>query len=443
MAKKLAMLTKREAERRARIQAEIEVWFNQFDENGDGRLQRDELRALLTWLHPSRPPTEENLDFLIEKATAIESSSMRIRGNKNGDVSWHDVRPCVLEYGDYCKDQSYIDSVFQRFDNDHSGELDAEELLLLLRSIAPEDISVDMSDVEYVLQQFDLNSDGVIDRDELLPMLAKWAHIAFEKVEQQHALQEKGRQQWRLIAAEARNVGGVIATGGERVLSIVQLARQAREKQVEVQSKWHLAAEGAAPSSQKKLLKIVAAAKKQQKLEKEASDAEEALCRAAADDGAPSSAATAAAAAEDSSGPVGAEESVMPGLPSFPSRVRYVSEDSAGIAPTDDRAIGLLSPKSGLEQALVRMHSRSESNELAGADRDRAWEPTDRLNLRRNTFAAKRAATASTQRQESRSSSVNGHSGSRRPFNSSGVLKAAAAPPPPAAETSSSMCVIL
>ena len=214
---------------RAKIVGRL-LWFNQFDENGDGRLQRDELRALLTWLHPSRPPTEQNLDFLITKATAIESSSLTIPGNKDGDVSWHDVRPCVLDYGDYCKDQSYIDSVFQRFDSDLSGELDAEELLQLLRSIAPEEISVDMTDVEYVLQQFDLNSDGVIDRDELLPMLAKWAHIAFEKVEEQHALQEKGRRQWQMIAAEAKNVGGVIATGGERMLSLVQLARQVGDR---------------------------------------------------------------------------------------------------------------------------------------------------------------------------------------------------------------------
>ena len=74
LAKKLKKLRQREAERQVRIQAEVEGWFDRFDENGDGRLQRDELRALLTWLHPSRPPTEENLDYLIEKATAVVST---------------------------------------------------------------------------------------------------------------------------------------------------------------------------------------------------------------------------------------------------------------------------------------------------------------------------------------------------------------------------------
>lgn len=93
MAKKLELLRKREAERRARIYAEVEQWFQQFDENGDGMLQRDELKKLLSWLHPSRPPTEANLDFFIAKATAIETASMRLAGNKDAALSWHEVRP--------------------------------------------------------------------------------------------------------------------------------------------------------------------------------------------------------------------------------------------------------------------------------------------------------------------------------------------------------------
>ena len=109
---------KRDAERAARMQAEVEAWFEQFDQDKDGKLSRDELRALLTHLHPSRPPSELNLDYLIERATAIESATMRISGNKDGKVGWHDVRQTVLWYSDYCKDQRYIDSMFAKFDVD-------------------------------------------------------------------------------------------------------------------------------------------------------------------------------------------------------------------------------------------------------------------------------------------------------------------------------------
>ena len=105
-AKKLKALRKRDAERKTRMEAQVQAWFEEFDENKDGKLQRGELRALLTWLHPSRPPSEENLDYLIERATAIESASIRIAGNKDGAVAWHDARQTVLWYGDYCKDQA-------------------------------------------------------------------------------------------------------------------------------------------------------------------------------------------------------------------------------------------------------------------------------------------------------------------------------------------------
>lgn len=67
--KKMQQLRQREAERRARLQAEVEAWFEQFDANGDGKLQREELRGLLTWLHPSHPPTDANLGALRLRAT--------------------------------------------------------------------------------------------------------------------------------------------------------------------------------------------------------------------------------------------------------------------------------------------------------------------------------------------------------------------------------------
>ena len=92
-AKKLKLLREREAERNQKIREEVEGWFTKFDTNGDGKLQRDELRALLTHLNPHRPPTDENLDFLIQKATAIVTFSMSLPGDKNGS---NHVPPCFF-----------------------------------------------------------------------------------------------------------------------------------------------------------------------------------------------------------------------------------------------------------------------------------------------------------------------------------------------------------
>ena len=61
-------------------------WFEAFDSNNDGELNRDELRVLLTDLHPDNPPDEKMLDHLIERATAIESSSLTLAGRVDGTV---------------------------------------------------------------------------------------------------------------------------------------------------------------------------------------------------------------------------------------------------------------------------------------------------------------------------------------------------------------------
>ena len=46
-AKKLKMLRKRDEERQARIQAEVESWFEKFDENKDGYLEKAEMAVLI------------------------------------------------------------------------------------------------------------------------------------------------------------------------------------------------------------------------------------------------------------------------------------------------------------------------------------------------------------------------------------------------------------
>lgn len=96
-------------------------------------------------------------DFLIEKATAIETHSLRVKGNKHGDIGWHDARETVARYTDYCKDQEYIDGVFSKYDSNDDGWLDREDLLQLLGAMAPIECtdSVDETDVAYILEQCD------------------------------------------------------------------------------------------------------------------------------------------------------------------------------------------------------------------------------------------------------------------------------------------------
>ena len=293
-AKKLKMLRKRDEERQARIQAEVESWFEKFDENKDGKLQRDELRNLLNWLHPSRPPSEENLDFLLVKATEIVATGMRVKGNKDGAVAWHQARQTVLDYGDYLKDQMYIDSIFSRFDSDNSGitaaqqqhyahpshppEVRSRRCRCCKRS-APKDARSTTPTSSLCSRRLTSTPTGVIDRSELLPMLAKWAQIAYTKLEQQRLeLFAQERQNAAQAAWKGLKIASVVtgdaahaaAVGGNRML---QLARLAKAKQsAQARSKWHMAGDAhTAEGSSKKILRLVAQAKQQQKFEDESS----------------------------------------------------------------------------------------------------------------------------------------------------------------------------
>ena len=377
-AKKLKMLRKRDEERQARIQAEVESWFEKFDENKDGKLQRDELRNLLNWLHPSRPPSEENLDFLLVKATEIVATGMRVKGNKDGAVAWHQARQTVLDYGDYLKDQMYIDSIFSRFDSDNSGTLEASELLPLLQALGPEGCAVDDTDVEFVLSSFDVNSDGMIDRSELLPMLAKWAQIAYTKLEQQRLeLFAQERQNAAQAAWKGLKIASVVtgdaahaaAVGGNRML---QLARLAKAKQsAQARSKWHMAGDAhTAEGSSKKILRLVAQAKQQQKFEDESSR----LVTPREGEGSPpKSKLLAKLKKKQSSKGFLAVGKRSPDSSVSPEVSRGGSSDGTTEASSSSSSAAAAESTVMQQQQLV--HSRSDAT--AAMDRDRPWERRD------------------------------------------------------------------
>ena len=105
------------AQRQEKLRAQLEEWFQKFDANGDGQFQRDELRQLLIFLYPNNPaPAEETIDLLIERATAIETASLKVRGNKDGAVSRNELLETVLRYRDHIAEQQYLDKFFDEYD---------------------------------------------------------------------------------------------------------------------------------------------------------------------------------------------------------------------------------------------------------------------------------------------------------------------------------------
>lgn len=114
--KRIRQLKQRDADRQAKRQATLEAWFREFDVNQDGRLQRDELARLLTHLQPESPPQPTDLDFLIERATRVETHSMLMPGNRNGAIGWNDALETVLRYGDHVREKATLDGIFAEYD---------------------------------------------------------------------------------------------------------------------------------------------------------------------------------------------------------------------------------------------------------------------------------------------------------------------------------------
>ena len=62
------------ADKRAREKKQVNLWFDTFDKNKSGVLERDQLKELLMHLNPGNPPDDKALDVLMKKATAIDTT---------------------------------------------------------------------------------------------------------------------------------------------------------------------------------------------------------------------------------------------------------------------------------------------------------------------------------------------------------------------------------
>ena len=84
--------------------ARVDGWFAAFsmDDPSLG-LSRESLRALLTHLHPQRPPEDHALDDLIVTATEIKTSQIYFTGGKNGRVAHSKTLEVVRVYAESLK----------------------------------------------------------------------------------------------------------------------------------------------------------------------------------------------------------------------------------------------------------------------------------------------------------------------------------------------------
>jgi len=164
---------KMQTEKEKAQEAEVDEWFTKFDLDASGTLDRNELTALLKYIHPETEPTDAALDYLIKKATEINTFSIQISGSTTGFLTREAARQTVKRYRAYIREQVYIDSVLEKFDEDKSGTIDRKELINLLSALIPGSYP-DEFDVKFLLDNCDQDGDGVFSREELVPMLGLW-----------------------------------------------------------------------------------------------------------------------------------------------------------------------------------------------------------------------------------------------------------------------------
>ena len=71
--KRAKVLAAKKQQMESRIQEQVESWFTKFDADGNNALNKEELRALLTHLHPEKPADDAALDNLMTMAGGATS----------------------------------------------------------------------------------------------------------------------------------------------------------------------------------------------------------------------------------------------------------------------------------------------------------------------------------------------------------------------------------
>lgn len=167
-------LEKQRVREKALKDAKVNAWFNSFDKNKSGVLEREQLKELLIHLNPSSPPDDAALDLLMTKATAIDTTGDGVADTKG--ISRSACEQVVSKYEAYLSQQSVLDGIFDEFDTNKSGVLEPDQLVNLLKKVSP-DHEVTDGDVQYVLETCDKSKEGSINRQEALAACATWKHM--------------------------------------------------------------------------------------------------------------------------------------------------------------------------------------------------------------------------------------------------------------------------
>ncbi|KAI7736889.1 hypothetical protein M8C21_032320 [Ambrosia artemisiifolia] len=131
------------------VQFELIQAFRFIDTDGDGRITREELEAVLSRIGGSEPSIREELSLMLNE----------LDKNGNGIITLEEFGAISSAFGPPACDTELRD-VFEFFDTDHDGRITAGELYEALKSLG--DGRCTLEECKSMISNVDKNGDGFV-----------------------------------------------------------------------------------------------------------------------------------------------------------------------------------------------------------------------------------------------------------------------------------------
>eukprot|EP00293_Proteomonas_sulcata_P015937 CAMPEP_0184297530 /NCGR_PEP_ID=MMETSP1049-20130417/8424_1 /TAXON_ID=77928 /ORGANISM="Proteomonas sulcata, Strain CCMP704" /LENGTH=207 /DNA_ID=CAMNT_0026607301 /DNA_START=55 /DNA_END=678 /DNA_ORIENTATION=+ len=152
-------------------QAKINDLMKKYDKTREGNLNKAELAALLQDMNSGEKPTDEEVTWVLKTADKLDNQ-------ENGRINRDEILKAVDLWHQYEKIKPEIESLFLKYDTNHSGKLEPPQLKALLTDLN-EGVEPEEDEVKMVMSMCDgqvATPTGGINKTELKGAITLWYH---------------------------------------------------------------------------------------------------------------------------------------------------------------------------------------------------------------------------------------------------------------------------
>ncbi|XP_006364430.1 probable calcium-binding protein CML36 [Solanum tuberosum] len=123
-------------------------------DNGDGKIRKEQLEAILSRVGGKSPPTEEELVLLLDELDKNGDGCISLENFETITSAFEPTPPSAAE------DAGEMRDAFDFFDEDHDGKITGEELFNVFRMIGDERCTLE--ECKRMITSVDKNGDGFV-----------------------------------------------------------------------------------------------------------------------------------------------------------------------------------------------------------------------------------------------------------------------------------------